>query len=318
MAPDRVAAADWPAIGTTIALRTAGGDLAQARSAVEREVALFDAACSRFRDDSELSRLNRNAGKAFHASEPLAAALRAALVAAAQTDGAVDPTVGRALELAGYDRDFDVLAPPTGASGRPLPKLMLAARPAWRRVRVDPDGRILAPAGTVIDLGQAAKALLADRAAAAAADACGHGALVSVGGDLATCGEPPAAGWQVHVTDDHRAGPDSPGQRIVLRTGALATSSTTVRRWAGAAGDCHHIIDPATGAPSDSPWRTVSVAAASCVDANTASTAAIVKGAAAPGWLESRGLPARLVAGDGSEHCVAGWPEPGLDRSAAA
>jgi len=317
VAPDLVAAASWPAIGTTIDLRVADGDLTAARTAVEREVGLFDAACSRFRDDSELNRLNRSAGRPFQASEPLAAAVRAALTAAAQTDGAVDPTIGRALELAGYDRDFELLPPPSGTQTRAQPPT-LTARAAWRRVRVDPDGRVVAPPGTVIDLGQAAKALIADRAAAAAAAACGHGALVAVGGDLACAGQAPASGWQVHVTDDHRAGPASPGQRIVLRTGALATSSTTVRRWAGAEGDAHHIIDPGTGAPSDSPWRTVSVAAASCVDANAASTAAIVMGTAAEAWLESHSLPARLVARDGRERYVAGWPEPQRDGRAAA
>jgi thiamine biosynthesis lipoprotein len=70
----------------------------------------------------------------------------------------------------------------------------------------------------------------------------------------------------------------------------------------------HHIIDPATGAPASSPWRTVSVAAATCADANIASTASIVKGAQAIGWLATAGLPARLVAHDGTVTVTAGWP----------
>jgi thiamine biosynthesis lipoprotein len=129
--------------------------------------------------------------------------------------------------------------------------------------------------------------------------------LVSLGGDIAVDGPAPGAGWAVRVAEDHRAGPDAPGQTIALRSGALATSSTTVRRWGPGA---HHIIDPATGLPAEGPWRTVSVAAASCVDANIASTAAIVRGASAASWLAQRGMPARLVGRDGAVLEVAGWP----------
>jgi thiamine biosynthesis lipoprotein len=81
-----------------------------------------------------------------------------------------------------------------------------------------------------------------------------------------------------------------------------------VRRWATAAGELHHILDPRTGRPANSPWATASVAAASCVDANTASTAAIVLGDAAPAWLADRQLPARLARVDGDVVVVGGWP----------
>jgi thiamine biosynthesis lipoprotein len=162
------------------------------------------------------------------------------------------------------------------------------------------------PAGIRLDLGATAKALAADRAAAAAARAGGGaGVLVSLGGDIALGGPAPAAGWAVHVAEDHRAGPDAPGQTIALRSGGLATSSTTVRRWGPGA---HHIIDPATGLPAGGCWRTASVAAGSCVDANIASTAAIVRGASAAAWLAEWRMPARLVGRDGAVLAVAGWP----------
>jgi thiamine biosynthesis lipoprotein len=109
----------------------------------------------------------------------------------------------------------------------------------------------------------------------------------------------------VRIADDHKAPPDEPCPRIAIDSGALATSSTTVRRWGRTA---HHLIDPRTGLPAVSPWRTVSVAAASCVDANTASTAAIVLGDDAPEWLAARNLPARLVDQAGGVLAVAGWP----------
>jgi FAD:protein FMN transferase len=114
----------------------------------------------------------------------------------------------------------------------------------------------------------------------------------------------------VRVTDDHLAGPEADGQRVTVLGGGLATSSTTVRQWRRAGRTVHHIVDPATGEPAAPAWRTVSVAAASCVDANTASTAAIVRGASAPQWLESLGLPARLVDPEGTVVTVGAWPVP--------
>ena len=73
----------------------------------------------------------------------------------------------------------------------------------------------------------------------------------------------------------------------------------------------HHILDPRTGRPADSAWRTVSVAADSALDANIASTAAVIRGKRATGWLAKLGLPARLVGVDGSVTTTAGWPKDG-------
>ncbi|MDX6641728.1 MAG: FAD:protein transferase, partial [Solirubrobacteraceae bacterium] len=233
-------------------------------------------------------------------------AVEVALRAAALTGGAVDPTVGEALVLAGYDRDF--------ALGLQEPARPVRARRVrgWRAIAVDrARGRITVPRGVRVDLGATAKALAADRAAAAAARAGGCGALVNLGGDIAVAGEPPSGGWSVRVADDHRAAPDAPGQTLTIGSGGLATSSTTVRRWGRAS---HHIIDPQTSRPADSRWRTVSVAAGSCVDANTAATAAIVRDGDAPAWLESAMLPARLVDRDDRVLAVAGWP---AERAAA-
>jgi FAD:protein FMN transferase len=160
-----------------------------------------------------------------------------------------------------------------------------------------------------LDLGATAKALAAERgarSALAAADATG--VLVNLGGDIATAGAPPAGGWSVRVADSHLAGPEEPGQLVAIASGGLSTSSTTVRRWRRRGGDAHHIVDPRTGAPAAEHWRTVSVAAATCVDANIASTAAIVLGAAAERWLHERGLPARLVSASGELSVTAGWP----------
>jgi thiamine biosynthesis lipoprotein len=301
-----VSAADFRALGTGVRVLTTGADaLPAARAAVERVVDAVDRACSRFREDSELTRLTRSGGGDRAVSPLLAELVAAALRAAGMTGGAVDPTVGRAMRRIGYDDDFARVV----RSERPLTEAAEPA-PGWRLVELDEHRRRLRlPAGIELDLGATAKAFAADRAARQAAADTGAGVLVSLGGDLAIAGEPPAGGWHVLVTDDHDGPPGAPGQTVFLNGGGLATSSTTVRRWRRGGRDLHHIVDPATGLPARTCWRTVSVGAGTCVDANAAATAAIVWGEPAPGWLARHGLPARLVREDGAVVTVAGWPD---------
>jgi len=301
-----VASASFRALGTTATVCAAEPEaLPAARAAVERLLGEVDRACSRFRPDSELARLNASAGRETTVGGMLFGALRAALRAAAATGGLVDPTIGRSLRLAGYDRRYEQVRARDGRS------LRVAFAPAgrWREVELSEERRtVRIPAGVELDLGATAKALAADLAARAASAAGGAGALVSLGGDVALGGDVPAGGWPVLLADDHAAAPGSAGPVVALRSGGLASSSTTVRRWRAGCVRLHHILDPRTGRPASTPWRTVTVAAASCLDANTASTAAVVLGEQAPAWLAERGLPARLVAARGCALHVAGWP----------
>jgi len=297
------ASTSWPALGTnaTVVVADPAGLAAACRS-VQAVLEEIDRAASRFREDSEISRVNAAAGAPVLVSEAFVRTARCALRAARITGGDLDPTIGASLRIAGYDRDFALVGP--GAAVR------FAGAAGWRCVELDDARRIVrVPAGVELDFGATAKALAADVAAARArARIAGGGVLVSLGGDIATAGPAPADGWSVHVTDDHAAGPGAPGQTIALRSGGLATSSTTRRRWTRGSTNVHHILDPATGAPVREHWRTVSVAAACCVDANIASTTAIIRGAAAPAWLEGCGLPARLVAAGGTVTVTSGWP----------
>jgi thiamine biosynthesis lipoprotein len=242
----------------------------------------------------------------------LAQALATAIRAAELTDGAVDPTVGEAVRSAGYSVDFDSV--PT--DGAPL-TLAVSPVPGWRRIRLFPvTRRVEIDAGVEVDLGATAKALAADLAAAAALDAMhGGGVLVSLGGDVAVAGDPPEEGWHIQIAEDSRAAITPDGETIAIRAGGVATSSTTVRRWRRGGVELHHIIDPATGLPTAGPWRTVSVVAGSCVDANIAATAAIVRGATAAAWLDRAGLPARLVDRSGAMTRVGGWPAPSAQTS---
>ena len=273
-----------------------------AEEIARRQIAALDIACSRFRGDSELAQLNAAAGTgAVRVSPLLFEAIATALRAAAATDGLVDPTIGPAMRGLGYDRDFAVVV----ASG-PRPSFTLVPAAGWRSVSLDPEaGTVGLRAGTELDLGATAKALAADRICAAVREQTGSPVLVSLGGDVAVAGAPPE-GWPVRVSDSHRD--TAGGQVVAVRSGGLATSSTTVRRWHAGNVALHHIVDPHTGAAAAEVWRTASVTGPTCVEANTAATAAIVLGTAAPVWLEQRGRPARLVSGDGAVTYVCGWP----------
>jgi thiamine biosynthesis lipoprotein len=297
------------ALGSTALLGATDAErLPAVRREVDRVIREFDETCSRFRADSEIEALNRAAGRVVPVSPLLLDAVSAALRGAELTGGSVDPTVGEALIALGYDRDFEEV----GARVSPARGIRIASVPGWRTVQVDrAASTVRVPRGVRLDLGATAKALAADRAAAVAHEAAGCGVLVSLGGDIGLAGPAPASGWRIRVTDDHRSDASAPGQWISLQAGGLATSSTAVRRWMNADGPAHHLVDPATGRPATGCWRTVSVTAATCLDANIASTAAIIRGEPALAWLRSLGLPSRLVDVDGRVRHVAGWPAQG-------
>jgi thiamine biosynthesis lipoprotein ApbE len=288
------------------------GKLDDARQLLSRDLTDLDLACSRFRPDSEVVAIGRAAADAegqhsTTVSPLLAEAIAVSLRAASLTDGDVDPTVGAAISALGYDRDF-VRVPPTG----PALPVRVRTIPGWRSVTLNPVSRQLTvPAGIQLDLGATVKGWAADRCAARIAGKLDCGTLVSLGGDTAVAGEPPVGGWRIRV-QDVTGMPDQPAEGphavVAIREGGLATSSTTARRWQRGGDILHHILDPRTGLPAAPVWRTVSVAAASCADANTAATAAIIRGRQALPWLTGLKLPARLVETDGSVLTVAGWP----------
>lgn len=284
--------ATWRALGTSVQL-VVTDDLAQARTTVEQLLDAVDRACSRFRPDSELSTLPPYTW--VEVSPLLARLLAAARDAAQSTGGLVDPTVGQALVELGYDRTFAQVQPDG-------PTVTVRTVPAgWQHVQVD-GRRVNVPPG--VDLGATAKALAADLAVATLTG----DALLSLGGDIATKG---SRAWPVLVTDT--ADPDSTDSsgQVVAVSGCLATSSTTARRWTRGGQVVHHLLDPRTGLPVAPHWRTVSVLASSCLQANVASTAAVVLGTGASRWLGDRGLDARLVAQDGTIVVTGDWPEEG-------
>jgi len=313
--------ADWRALGTGVRLVVLDGDLDVARRAVEDVLDRVDRAYSRFRDDSEIVGLNALAGSSVAVSSLLADAIAAGLRAAEATGGAVDPTVGRAMRAIGYDADFDSVRNPSG----PI-ELRLEPIPGWQSIQFSAAHReVRVRPGVELDLGSTGKGLASDLAAAAALTAIRGtggdkrgGVLVSLGGDIAVGGTPPDGGWRILIAEDSETPSDAAGEVVAIETGAIATSSTTVRRWRRGNRALHHLIDPRTGVSVDSPWRTATVAAATCVEANTAATAAIVMGTGAIAWLDAARLPARLVALDGTMTRLNGWPEPAMGPTDSA
>jgi thiamine biosynthesis lipoprotein len=248
-------------------------ELARVRALFEERDATF----SRFQAGSELNAVN--AGRGARLVSPLFARMvEAALRARDQTGGLVDPTLGAALEAAGYDRDFEALGP----RDEPLATGGSAGR-------IELYGRVLVLGrGVELDLNGVVKAAAVDNALRLLS---GPG-FVSAGGDLATRGDVDVA---------------LPGGGAVrLVTGGLATSGRTKRRWTRGGEEQHHLIDPATGRPSASLWEEVTVCGTTCLAADVAAKAAFLLGEDGPDWLDARGLPGRFLV-QGRAHENASW-----------
>lgn len=272
-----------------------------AEHAVREVLDAVDLACSRFRSDSELSLLRGRLTHGADVSPMLATLVAAALEAAELSGGDVDPTLGNDLEALGYDRDFAQL--PTSRASASV-HVLRRPEPGWTRISLR-DGRLTVPDDLTLDLGASAKAAAADLAAQRIQSDLGTAVLVSLGGDIATAGRPRDDAWEVLVRDTA----EDPAQQVRLAGGwAVATSSTQKRRWIADGRDVHHILDPRSGLPATPVWRTATVVAPTCLRANALSTAAIVRGTQAVGWLAAQRAPARLVDAAGRIHITEAWP----------
>ena len=305
-----LATASFPALGTTaVVVVTNPAALIEAQALLASDLAALDLACSRFRPDSELSRVNARAGEHNAVSPLLATATRVALDAAKQSDGLIDPALGTQLRAAGYDRTFALVRARDTWEFARVPERVSS----WREIELDEKNLTLRiPPGVELDFGATAKAWAADRGAARIAANIGTGVLVSLGGDVAVAGLAPLGGWPVQIAANHAAPLGSHGPVVLISSGGIATSATAVRRWRTAQGEAHHILDPRTGRSAKTPWSHVTVAATSCTDANVASTEAIILGEAALDRLAALALPARAVRHDGSVAVVGDWPADAL------
>jgi FAD:protein FMN transferase len=278
----------FTAMGCVVEL---GGATVREAEAIERLFQARDRQFSRFRAESELSRVNRAPREVVTVSKTFGQMVERALTAAYATGGLVDPTLADALEAAGYDRDFGELEPRAEPT-RP------GARGRWRAVRMV--GRLLMrPIGLELDLNGVVKGQTVDDAVGLIS---GEG-FVSAGGDYAGRG----------AFDVALPGGDS----IRVTRGGLATSGTTTRRWLRAGAWQHQLIDPGTGRPADSPWTEVTVSAGTCLEADVAAKAAFLLGSDGPGWLDARGLAGRFLKAEGLALLNETWQRSVADPVAA-
>jgi thiamine biosynthesis lipoprotein len=287
--------------GLTGSLNTEREDqLAFAEERLWHWIDAVDAACNRFRLDSEITRLNSLHDEPVAVSDTFALALDAALRASAATGGLCDPTVLDSLLALGYDRDYDELV----TQVNPAP---LATRPSPgpRAITFDRVEQTVALApGCRLDLGASAKALVADLVAADTA-AFG-GVVVELGGDVAVRGRGPTGPWVIGVSDSLTITGDEP--RVSFTNGGIATSSCVTRSWNAGGTTVNHIIDPRTGSFAKGTYATATVSASSCVVANAFATAALLWDEEAAFHIPQAGWSGRLVRRDGKVDFVGGWP----------
>ena len=262
---------EFRAMGTTITVLVDAddADLSAARGEFER----LEQIMSRFRPDSELSRLNEDG--TIDASQELAEVVALAVEARAATGGRFDPTVHDALVAAGYDRTFDEIAPDGPAT---------TAVQCGGEVSVH-GRRITLGDGVRIDLGGIGKGFAAERVAQLLA--LQGPALVDAGGDIAVRGRPEGGTWPVAV-DEHLT--------LGLDAGAIATSGVDRRRWVRGGAERHHLIDPSTGLPSTTDLVRVTACAADAVQAEVLAKTLLLAGERA---AVATDVPAVLVTADG-------------------
>jgi thiamine biosynthesis lipoprotein len=256
-----------------------GGGTRAEHIAIERLFAEREAVFSRFIPQSELNRVNASAGRLVLVSPLFADTLRVALHAAEETQGVVEPTLGAALEAAGYTLDSSMLSADPQPPGPPRVSSSVLA--LGRFVGLRP--------GVKLDLNGVVKSLAVDDALALLS----AGGFVSAGGDLAARGEITVA--------------LPGGGSVSLRKGALATSGTTKRWWLRAGQVQHHLIDSRTGLPAASPWALVTACGATCVAADVAAKVGFLLGERGPGWLDERAIPARFLTADGDVSINEAW-----------
>lgn len=285
----------WSALGTTCRVWLVGDGAEAATARAQARVAELEDRWSRFRPESDVSRLNRASGEPVVVHPTTVALVEQAVAWWEATNGLFDPTVLEALETAGYDRDRATGHGPIGAG---------APTPGCAGILLDHEhATVQLPPGVRIDLGGIGKGHIADLLANELAHL--PGGLIDLGGDVRVWGTPPEGrGWPIEV-EDLRDG--SQLALLGLHDGALATSTTLRRRWTDDEGRAaHHLIDPRTGRPAHGQVVTVSVAAGNVVAAEVLAKAAIVAGSvgAALLLLEAHGVAAFVVPATGPTYAV--------------
>lgn len=307
-APAGMVSNEFHAMGTTISVLLPERHATTGLRAVQELFESWEQTLSRFRPDSELSRLNQRAGESVAVSALLFHVLSSAMLAAHVTEGRYDPTMQTQLAQLGYDRSFDTF-PET------LPANERSAHPGggWRRVGIDRGDRcVTLPVGVGLDFGGIAKGMAVDAAITRLARLGVTSALVNAGGDLALLGLPPhASDWPIAIEGLRGS------RTIALQRGAMATSGIGRRHWRQGEQARHHLLDPRTGEPVQNDLWSVTVVAPRCELAEVAAKAAFVAGVEqGSSLLREYGLAGLLTLKDDSWRAVGAWPAETMEERA--
>ena len=291
--------------GVVVAAEDRAQEAEMALGQVQSLFAEVEATLSRFRPESDLSKLNRSAGASYQASPMLFNAVDKALKAARDSDGVFDPTILSALVGAGYDRSFELLTNREAETAEPA----TLSRFTWRDVRLDYSRRrIQLPEGCGIDLGGIGKGWTVDLARLLLWP-FEHFA-VDAGGDIYVAGtQADGKEWTIAVDDPRRPGSDLCVLRI--RDRAVATSTVVRRHWLRGGQERHHLIDPRTGAPSVGDVLAATVVADTVARAESLAKVALILGRDAGVEYLSRqlGAAALLALADGEVALTDGFEE---------
>lgn len=265
---------------------------------------------SRFRNDSQLTRLNRSAGTWFQLSDTLAAAVDRAIRLHDLTNGVFDPTIHGQLVAAGYDRPFRQVS-----LDQPGPVPASIPSPGVARIE-RADDMIRLPPGVSIDLGGVGKGLAADMIAVGLIARGARSACVSLGGDIRVAGGVPTeGGWNIPVAD-----PVRPGHvlgHVQVANAAIVTSTTAFRRWTKGGQAMHHLIDPRSGLPSERGVLAVVAMAPEAWFAEGHAKAALIEGpVAGRRLLDGAGISGWVITDDGAVQASEWAPPMAFDTSA--
>lgn len=295
-------ARSFRALGSDCSLRVWAEDAASGARMIDHAIDLLvglDRKWSRFRADSELSELNRGAGKPVAVSSETCTLMSLAIEAWRSTDGLFDPTILGSLVGAGYDRTFDEITA-AESTGR-LDQDSFRPSPGLDGVVVDEKNLMVTlPEAVSLDLGGIGKGHAADLVLEQLLSNGAAGACIDLGGDVRVGGsEPEGGGWIIAVDDPFHPGEDL--ALISLSSGAVTTSSRLRRQWMTTDGPAHHLVDPSTGRPSRNGLAAVTVVAANAAWGEVHAKAALIAGPFNGVFLLAQaGLSGLLVQDDGS------------------
>jgi FAD:protein FMN transferase len=252
---------------------------------------LIEATCSRFRLDSELSRLNQQVEKEVNVSSEMFSIVTAALRFHEETEGIFNPSILSTLESHGYSKSIERIKGKELAITSPSSVATINSKP-FTLNESNQSVTLLSK----IDLGGIAKGWVIDRAIQLL-EGLGYG-FINVGGDIRIFGSLPSP---LNIGIESPFSEEEIISSIQVEKGALATSTTMKRKWLMNGEWTHHLIDTQTGKPSESKIVSATVTAPTALEADVwAKTVLLLGEQKGQEWISRKGVTSVLIAKDGA------------------